>query len=253
MSSVAISELDRLVIKLASKKDLQQKDLDLWHQWKDGGEQHKDMRPLLSQFRGMIHKNARVWRGIDMPEAVIHAEHNKAFLTAVRSFDPEKGKLGTWIHKNLRLAPQRFLTTYQNPARIVETRTGHQRGLFNKAISTLDEQLGREPTTQEVSEYMGWSEPEVARAQAENRGAFYTSVNKYGMDPQTNMPSRASEVARFIKAELTSEELIVWEYTTGTGGKPQLRAGEIAKVMKTNPSKISRLRNSISEKIKKYY
>jgi hypothetical protein len=67
------------------------------------------------------------------------------------------------------------------------------------------------------------------------------------------MPSRATEVARFIKTELSPEELLVWEYTTGEGGKPQLKPGEIAKVMRTSPSKISRLRNSIKSKIKKYY
>jgi DNA-directed RNA polymerase specialized sigma subunit len=188
-----------------------------------------------------------------MPPAVIHAEHNKQFLKALRSYDPDKGKLGTWVGSYLKKAPHRFLTTYQNPARIVETRTGAKRGIFDNAIATLDDQLGREPTAQELSEHLSWSLPEVERAMSEGRKAVYAGSAPYGLDPTTNMPSRATEIARFIKPELSPEETLVWEYTTGEGGKPQLRPGEIASKLGMSPSKISRLRNAIADKIKKYY
>ena len=250
MSNLAVNELEK---SAASRKERELQDLQLWDDWKTGGEQHDHLRPLLQQFRGMIRQNTNRWAGIDMPPAVIKAEHNKQFLRALRTFDPEKGKLGSWVGNHLKKAPQRFLTTYQNPARIVETRTGAKKGLFDSAVATLDDQFGRDPTSQEISEYMGWSVPEVERAQSEGRKALYTSSTPYGLDPASNMPSRATEIARFIKPELSPEELLVWEYTTGEGGKPQLRPGEIAKKLKTNPSKISRIRNSITDKIKKFY
>jgi DNA-directed RNA polymerase specialized sigma subunit len=239
--------------KEASKREREKLDLQLWGEWKESDEDPNKLRPLLNQFRGMIRQNAGKWSGIDMPPAVIKAEHNKQFLRAIRTFDPEKGRLGTWVNGHLRKAPQRFLTTYQNPARIVETRTGAKKGIFDNAVATLDDQFGREATSQELSEYMGWSLPEVERAQSESRKALYTSSIPYGLDPASNMPSRATEIARFIKPELSPEELLVWEYTTGEGGKPQLRPGEIAKKLKMSGSKVSRLRNSITAKIKKYY
>jgi DNA-directed RNA polymerase specialized sigma subunit len=250
---LADAYLMELAKEAASRKEREERDLQLYQAWKDSDEDPDYLRPLFTQFRGMFRKNINRWQSIDMPPAVIKAEHNKQFLRALRSFDPNKGKLGTWVGNHLEKAPQRFLTTYQNPARIVETRTGAQRGLFQAALATLDDQYGREPTSQELSEYLKWSVPEVERAQAENRKALWASATPYGLDPTTNMPSRATEVARFIKTELSPEELLVWEYTTGEGGKPQLKPGEIAKVMRTSPSKISRLRNSIKSKIKKYY
>lgn len=235
------------------KGGLEQEDFQLWQEWRDSEEDPDKLRPLMGQFRGMIRQSVNRWAGIDMPPAVIQAEHNKQFLRALRTYDPEKGKLGTWVGNHLKKAPQRFLTTYQNPARIVETRTGAKRGIFDNAMATLDDQLGREPTSQELSEHLGWSMPEIERAQAEGRKALYTSSTPYGLDPSTNMPSRATEISRFIKAELSPEETLVWEYTTGDGGKPEMKPGEIAAQLGMSPSKVSRLRNAITEKIKKYY
>jgi DNA-directed RNA polymerase specialized sigma subunit len=247
----AIDGLEKDAAK--KNKELVDQDLDLWKTWRESNEDPNHLRPLMSQFRGMIRQNVNNWSKIDMPPAVIQAEHNKQFLRALRTYDPDKGKLGTWVGHHLRNAPQRFLNTYQNPARIVETRTGAQRGIFDNAVATLDDQLGREPTSQELAEHLGWALPEVERARSEGRAAWYSSSAPFGLDPATNMPSRATEIARFIKPELSPEEALVWEYTTGEGGKPQLRPGEIAKQLNMSPSKVSRLRNAIAEKIKKYY
>lgn len=248
---IATDDFEKEAVK--KKKDLEQQDLQLWRTWRDSEEDPNHLRPLLTQFRGMIRQSTNRWAGIDMPPAVIQAEHNKQFLRALRTFDPDKGKLGSWVGSHLKKAPQRFLTTYQNPARIVETRTGAKRGIFDNAVATLDDQLGREPTSLEISEYLAWPHAEVERAMSEGRKALYTSSTPFGLDPATNMPSRATEIARFIRTELSPEELLVWEYTTGEGGKMQLRPGEIAVKLNMSPSKISRLRNAIAEKIKKYY
>lgn len=230
-----------------------QRDLDLWHSWSQGGKNPDDLRPLLHQFKGMIRYQANRYAGnIDMPPAVIHAEFNKQFLNALHTFDPDKGKLGTWVGNNLKKA-QRYINYYQNPARIVETRTGHQKGLFDNALATLDDQFGREPSNREISEYLGWAEPEVERMQAESRKAIYSGSWAQGIDPTTRMPSRETELIRLIKPELSPEEEIVYNYTVGDGGMPQLRPGEIARKTGFSPSKVSRLRNSITAKLKKYY
>lgn len=250
-SNVPIDELEKEAAQ--RKGGVEHDDFKLWTEWRQSEEDPDKLRPLLGQFRGMIRQSVNRWSGIDMPTSVIQAEHNKQFLRALRTYDPEKGKLGTWVGSHLKKAPQRFLTTYQNPARIVETRTGAKRGVFDNAVATLDDQYGREPTSQELSEHLSWSLPEVERAQAEGRKALYSSTTPFGLDPATNMPSRATEIARFIKTDLSPEEMLVWEYTTGEGGKPQLKPGEIATKLSMSPSKVSRIRNSITAKIKKYY
>lgn len=252
---VAATHIDFEKVSAKSREvtDRNTRDIELWDAWKKSNEDPDYFRPLLQQFRGMIRHRADRWaRGIDMPEAVVRAEFNKQFLNAARTYRPDKGTaLGSWVTTNLQKA-NRYLTTYQNPARIVETRSGHQKGLYDTAVSVLEDQFDREPSTQEISEYMGWSEAEVGRMQSESRKALYTSAYATNFDPATHMPSRETEVLRLIKPVLTPKERTVYDYLLGEGGKPKLKPGEIAKAMNTSASTISRIKQSIAAKAKKY-
>lgn len=242
--------------KEAAKRDdlgeTKKNELQLWHDWKKSGEDPNRLRPLINSFRPMIRMKANVWANhVDLPPAAVHAEFNKQFVNALRTYNPNKGAaLGSWVTTNLRKA-QRWVTTYQNPARIQEKRV-YQVGRFQTAKSQLDEQLGREPTSFELSEHLGWSEPEVSRMNSELRRALPSSGFESGLDPTTIMPSRELEVFNLIRYDLTPEELTVYEYRTGYGGKPTLRPGEIARKLGKSPSYVSRIQNAISEKMLKH-
>jgi DNA-directed RNA polymerase specialized sigma subunit len=232
--------------------DTQKFDFELWKKWKDGGERPSDFRPLLQQFKPMVRKSAnRLAMQADLPSNTVHAECYRQFLHACKTFNPEKGAgLGTWVTNNLRKA-QRWAATYQDPLFTPETRY-YKVGVYNNAKATLDDQLGREPTTLELAEHMAWPEAEVARIQAETRGARYSGGSEKGMDPTVNMPTRDAEVVRLIKYQLGPEEMQVYEHTGGFGGKEKLSPGEISKKLNMSPSKVSRIRNSIVEKMEKY-
>lgn len=252
-TAVEHTDLEKEGAKSKEVAERNLRDIELWKAWRDSDEDPDYFRPLLQQFRGLIRHRADRWaRNIDLPPAVVHAEFNKQFLNAARTYNPNKGTaLGSWVTTNLQKA-NRYLTTYQNPARIVETRAGHQKGLYDNAKAVLEDQFDREPSTTELSEYLGWSEAEVGRMQAESRKALYTSVYSTGFDPATNMPSRETEVLRLIKPELTPQERLVYDYLLGESGKPKLKPGEIAVRLGTSASTISRIKKSIAEKAKKY-
>ncbi len=236
------------------KRDLsetKQQDLELWEKWKAKGEKPNDLRPLLNNFRGLIRSRANRWTGVDLPPAAIHAEFTKQFVNALRTYDPNKGTaLGSWVTTNLKKA-QRWVTTYQNPARIQENRH-YKVGLYQNAQATLDDQLGREPSSMELAEHLGWPEAEVGRMQLEIRQALTSSGFEIGLDPTAIMPSRDLEKLTLLRYELTPDELQVYDYTFGMYGKQQLRPNQIAKKLKMNASKVTRIRNSIIAKFKKY-
>lgn len=225
-----------------------QREFEMWQQWKGNGEQPDDLRPLLKSFKPLIRSRANSWANrADMPPESVHMEFTNQAVNAFKTYNPDKGtQLGSWVTTNLQKA-QRWVSTYQDPTRIQETRY-YKTGQWDNAVANLDDQLGREPTTREIAEALGWSEAEAGRMEKEKRKSLYTSKFE-GYDPTSIMPSRESEVLKLVRYELNPEELNVYDYTIGANGKPQLRPGEIAKELKMSPSKVTRIRTSITAKI----
>jgi DNA-directed RNA polymerase specialized sigma subunit len=234
----------------ADSKNRAANDLELWKTWQENDQHPDHLRPLLQSFRGMIRQKANRFVGqVEMPPAAIHAEFNKQFVKALQTYDPNKGaQLGTWVSTNLQKA-QRWITAHQNTARIPENRV-YKIGQFQTAQSHLDDQFGREPTHVELAEHLGWSEREVSQMSKQIRRANIESGWEH--DPTELIPSREAEVLRLVKYELTPEEMLVYEHTVGDGGKQQLRPTEIAKRLGFSPAKVTRLRQAIDGKIKRF-
>jgi DNA-directed RNA polymerase specialized sigma subunit len=236
------------------KRDLaetKQQEMQMWQQWKMQGEKPNDLRPLLKSFKPLIRSRANHWANrAELPPESVHAEFNRQFVNALRTYDPTKGaQLGSWVTTSLQKA-QRWVSQHQDPTRVQEHRY-YKMGEWDNALATLDDQLGREPTTREMSEYLGWSEAEAGRMESEKRKSLYSS-GFGGFDPTVIMPSREAEKLKLVRYELSPEELQVYDYTVGTYGKPQLRPGEIAKELKISPSKVTRIRNAIVAKLSQY-
>jgi len=238
----------------ARKKDLaatKKFEFDQWTKWKDGGQKPDDLRPLLKSFKPLIRSKANSWASrADLPPAAVHAEFNKQFVNALKTYNPNKGTaLGSWVTTNLQKA-QRWVSQYQDPTRIQENRY-YKAGEWDNALATLDDMLGREPSTREMAEFLGWSEAEAGRMESEKRKSLYSSGFE-GYDPTSIMPSREAEKLRLIRYDLSPEELQVFDYTVGANGKQQMRPGEIAKKLRMSPSKVTRIRNAIAKKLDGY-
>jgi len=252
-SAEALDVIDKIAVRKKGPglelEERRERDVELWKQWKESDESKKYLRPLLNQFRGLIRSRSNSWaRRADLPPAAVHAEFNKQFLHALRTFDPDKGNLGTWVGNTLKKS-YRWVSRAQNLTTTQEGRYYQFRN-FDAAKSSLDEQLGRPPTVQELSEQLGWSEPEVMRMEGEKRKSLHASGFEF--DPTVMMPSRENEIRRMIQVELTPAERKVWELTTGESGGRPMTPGQIATRTGFSPSKVSRLRNAIAKKLEKY-
>jgi DNA-binding CsgD family transcriptional regulator len=231
-------------------REKQDKEIVLWRTWKDGGMQTQHMKPLLSSLRPLIYKQASVWStNRDVPPASIRAEFVNAAVKAMESYDPNRGtKLSTHIRNQLQQA-QRFVTTYQNSARIPETRI-YGIGKFNNAEQRLSETLGRPPSQIELADELKWSPRKVETLQREIKKSLPSS--QFKSDPTEHVPSRQQEIMRLLPYELSAEEKAVFEYVYGVGGKPRLAPGQIAQKLNMSSPKVSRLKNSIAKKYSEY-
>jgi hypothetical protein len=253
----AEAEYEEHLTKEAAKKGqdrsaLRAQDFQLWQQWKRGGQKPNDLRPLLSNFRGMIRGKANFWASrADMPPEAVHSEFTRQFVSALKTYNPDKGSaLGTWVTNRLKKA-QRWVTEHQDPTRTQETRY-YQMGRWDNAFATLSDQFNREPTTREMAEHLGWSEPEAGRMEKEKRKALYSSRFE-GYDPTNIMPSAAGERLKLARYELHDPtELAVYDHTIGAFGKEQLRPNQIAKKLRISPSKVTRIRQKIAGILEEY-
>lgn len=243
-------DLDKFSAKKPSKQERRQRDLELWNQWDQNGRRKEDMGPLFTQFRGMIHSKSREWTGLtEIPPVAVKAAFNAQFVNAVNSFDPSKGTLHTWVGSNLQ-GGNRWLKKHQNIARIPETRSGAKIGQFKSTRAHLDEALGREPTTFEMAESLGWSPKEVSLLESELRQSHVRSG--FEIDPLDIMPSKEKEAIHNVYYDLDPEEQLVYDYTLGAHGKQELRPTQIADKLGISKSKVSRLRDRIMGKLKNH-
>lgn len=248
-----LAELEVPEEKLAAKdlREKQTKELDMWSHWNTNGRQPEHLQPLINSFRPLINSKVNIYTSKirDIPPESIRAEFMNQFVQAMQTYDPDRGAgLGTHVQHQLKKA-QRFVTTYQNPGRIPENRIYKIRELQDAEMH-LDDRLGRPPTQLELADHLKWSPRQVGLLQKEVRKARPTS--QFESDPFAYMPSRQQEVLRLLPYELTHDERAVFEYVYGVGGKSQLGTGDIATRLGMSPPKVSRLKASIAEKLKRH-
>jgi DNA-directed RNA polymerase specialized sigma subunit len=229
----------------------QQREIDMWHHWNNNGRQPEHLEPLVDSMQPLVKKRLSIFenRERDIPPAAIRAEFQDQLVRALTTYDPNRGAgLGTYISGQLMKA-NRFITTYQNPARIVEPRT-YMITKMKSAEDFLHQELRRPPTAMELAEHMQVPTQQVELLKKELRKAVPTG--QFESDPSSFTPSKTNELLRLIPYELSPEENAVFEHVYGTGGKPQLGTGDIAKRLNMSAPKVSRIKSAIANKIKKY-
>jgi len=232
--------------KEAAKYDAQ-RDVELWGQWMDGGKQPEDTEVLLNQFKGLIRSESNRFAGhLNIPPSAVHSQFQTQAMRAFETYDPNRGaKLSTHV-KNQMKRGRRFVHTYQNLGRIPEPRI-YKITDFKTNQLELEDQLGRPPTAHEMADRMKWPVKQIVAMESELRDEIPAS--RFQGDIMSIKPSADAEVLRLIQYELSPDERAVFEYSTGSNGKPMLKPGEISKKLNMPASKVSRLKLSIANKI----
>lgn len=228
-----------------------QKDFQLWQTWQQGGRQPEHLEPLMKQMEPLIRRASNIYSGkVNIPRSAVHAEFQLQALNAFNTYDPQRGAtLGTHVTWQLKKG-KRFISTYQNIGRIPETRI-HNITPFQNARDELRDELGRDPSAHELADRLKWPVNQVSAMELELRREVPLSTLQ--SDMTSLRPSREAEVLRLIQYDLSPEEKVVYEHLLGVNGKPQLKPGEIAMRLNMSPSKVSRIKDSIGAKVKKYY
>jgi DNA-directed RNA polymerase sigma subunit (sigma70/sigma32) len=222
-------------------------DLDLWNSWNSRGRRVKDMQPLFNQFAGAIEKQVGQYAGrVNIPPSAIRANAQQNFVDAIRTFDPNKGvKLNTHVTWNLQKT-KRFIAQNQNFARLPEPMI-YRIGDYERAEDRLRHRVGRDPTIVEMADELKWPPAHVERMRKSLRRDL--SANLFELDPSSLQVSRWSEVKSMIPYELTPQENAVFELLYK---RRQLSNNDIANRLNLSPSRVSKIKLNIANKVGRY-
>lgn len=199
----------------------QQKDLELWKEWKKTGNP-ATLQKLLDRLQPLIYRETSKWSGT-VPGPALEARAKRLAVEALESYNPNMGAaIGTHVTSRLRKV-SRHVYPYQNVARLPE----NKQLLYNTyqvAHSKLYDDFGREPTTEEMRDELQWSYKKVKeyhhtigrRELVESEGANID----FG-------EHEASPLVDFYYHGLAPKDQLLFEDIVGYGGKRPMSNPEL--------------------------
>jgi RNA polymerase primary sigma factor len=137
-----------------------EQEIQLARQIKRGDQ--KALTEMVSANLRLVVKIARDYANFGLPLLDLISEGNIGLMKAVERFDPKKGgKLSTyaawWIKQSIKRALANQTRTIRLPIHLVE-----KIGKMRRVSSQMMEELGREPTDDELADEIGLSSSKVA-------------------------------------------------------------------------------------------
>lgn len=229
---------------------IKNKELDLWTKWKKSNfTDQQSFDELYRSLEPLAFSVVQKWAGSGIPISVIESEVKNLMIRALPDYDPSMGvQLNTFLINRLKKV-SRLIYKYQNIGTIPEQRA-IKIDTFKKIRTFLKDKVNREPTAAELADELGWPIREVERMEKELRASVSFGNELTGIPLVQS--SKSMEVLDFIYYELDPQEKLVYEYSLGYGGKPELSGQEIAERLNISPSTVTRIKKAIEEKINRY-
>ena len=248
----AVSPIDTyLSHKTEQSERRRQADVQAWQAWKTAPEEHKPalLQPLLSSYMPTFHQKEQQWRPPSIPKSAFMAQLQHHFVGALHDYDPEKAALSTHVDMRLKKA-LRYVGKHQNIAYIPEGQTQHI-GKIQRARDQLKDELGRDPTTDEIGDHLGMTPKRITTIMGSMKKDLPSSL--WESDPVAQASSREQQVLGLIRYELAPDEQSVFDHIYGHNGAQRIEdTGQLARKLGKSPSQISRLKTSIIDKYNKF-
>lgn len=239
--------------KEAAAKEQRDAELQAWERWSQD-KNPQDFKFLLDSFRPLMYSHGRRYlQTTQLPRSAVEADMIQHFHRALETYDPAKGaQMNTHIWNHLQHTG-RFLRTYTNIGKIPEPRA-RQIGRFQAREEVMRENLGRLPTTIEMSDAMNIAPQEIELLRKELRRDILTEEAHEGVVGVAQETPKALEQIQFLHMELSPEQQLVLEHTYGMYGRPSVDNNEdLARILNMTPQKIRALKRQIARRYEKRY
>lgn len=186
----------------------QQKDLELWQQWKKTNSP-KDLTALLERLQPLIQREVGKW-GSTVPPVALESKARALTVEALKTYNPNMGAaIGTHVTSRLRKL-SRHVYPYQNVARLPENKQ-LMFNTFTVATERLYDEHGRDPTVDEIADELQWTPKKV--------GEFQRSFGRRELveseGAEMSSGATVSPMVDFYYHGLAPEDKLLFEAITG--------------------------------------
>ena len=234
---------------MQKQADVKLEDLATWKLFNTTGKTvHRNK--LLKRMSPLINKQVSKWKG-SIPISVLKNEARVLTIKAFSSYDPNKGTaLATHVVNNL--APlSRIVYTHQNVARLPENITLKVQA-FQQAKEYLSSISGREPTSDELHQELGWSMAEINRVSKSGVRDLVESVGGVHSSFYSNQEDSEADLLAALYFDLSPSEKRLFEMTTGYNNHKKLSNPEIMKKLNQSQAQLSYNKTTLTKKLSNF-
>lgn len=199
------------------------------------------MTTLLKTVEPAIASGIRSFGGSDHP--LIRSRARRIAIGAIQSYDPTQAGLKTHLLNNLK-GLQRHAAR-QTLVLNVPERVAIDKKNLDAAEAEMKDELGRDPSSHELAQRTGLSLKRMGHIRG-FRGAMVQGQAERGFaeeggvsDPAVEGPDPTLRRLHFLYPDLDPIDQVIVDHAFGLHGRPQLKAGEIARRVNRSPGLIS--------------
>jgi DNA-directed RNA polymerase specialized sigma subunit len=171
----------------------------------------------------------------NLPLITVQLEAYKLAREAAKTYNAASGvKFSTHLVNSLKKL-SRLSKKYGTVLRTPEN-TQFDLNKLNKLEKDLEHQLGRTPTTEELSHHSGMSVKAVTNTLKSKKTS--TGISSL-FDSPTLFSSQNDEWVQFVYHDLSDKDKLIFEHKTGFGGKPILDNVQLSKKLNLSVSTLS--------------
>lgn len=222
----------------------QQKDLELWKTWKNTNDPQA-LSALLDRLQPLIYREVNKWQ-YTVPAPALMSKGRLLAAEALKTYNPNRGAaIGTHVTSRLRKL-SRFVYPYQNIARLPENKQLLY-NTFESAKTKLYDELGREPTVEELGDELSWAPKKVRDFNRSFGRRELVESEGFTFDEQ----DPGSSLVDFYYHGLTPTDKLLFEDITGYGGTTPLSNNKLLKKYKISQGQLSYRKRKFTDEIKR--
>lgn len=185
---------------------------------------------------------------------ILKSHAKKIVLDKIKNYDPKVAKLNTYLMNHLQSL--RRLSATESRIAYAPERVMLDSIRYNKSVNALWDQLGREPTSQEIADHSGLSLKRIEKLRKIKPVVSESTITDVSSgdedksyDPAVISRDDNSVWLNFVYSSLEPKDQLIMEYLLGLHGKPKLNKSEIAKKFKVSVSAITQRAEKIQKMI----